>query len=118
MKFVAKRVILETNAYKSSLSKVVHKGLAKDDLNFSVQKKLHENPLIGVIIPGTHGVRKFRHAMPGQGKRGSYRVVYYFYTESCPLYLLNIYAKNNADDISPESKIAFAKFVKELKRAK
>ena len=43
---------------------------------------LADNPLAGVVIPGTNGVRKMRFASSGRGKRGGVRVIYYFLDRS------------------------------------
>lgn len=67
------------------------------------------NPEAGAVVPQTGGVRKLRWAVPGRGKRGGARVVYYFHSRSLPLLALDIYAKNEREDLSPEQK-------KELRR--
>ena len=35
------------------------------------------NPTVGVLIPGTGGVRKVRWRASGRGKRGGARIIYY-----------------------------------------
>lgn len=40
----------------------------------------------GNVIPETGGVRKLRWALPGGGKRGGARVIYYFYNDSLPFF--------------------------------
>jgi hypothetical protein len=53
------------------------------------------------------------------GKRGGVRVITYFYDETTPLFLLTMFAKNEAADLSPAGKkalLAFARDVKESKR--
>ena len=53
---------------------------------------LGANPGTGNIIPETGGVRKPRWGAQGKGKRGGVRVIYYFHSESFPLFLLTVYA--------------------------
>jgi hypothetical protein len=55
---------------------------------------LASNPDAGDIMPDTGGARKLRWGAQGRGKRGGVRVIYYFYNESIPLFLLNVFAKN------------------------
>lgn len=62
------------------------------------------NPEAGVEIPGTGGVRKVRFAAQGHGKSGGARVIYYYYTDTMPLYALFIYGKNEQADMNPEQK--------------
>jgi mRNA-degrading endonuclease RelE of RelBE toxin-antitoxin system len=62
------------------------------------------NPEAGAVVPSTGGVRKLRWAVPGKGKRGGARVIYYFHDETLPLLVLNIYAKSEKTDISPGEK--------------
>ena len=73
------------------------------------------NPTDGDIIPDTGGLRKVRWSRQGSGKRGGVRVVYFYYDMDTPLFLFTIYAKSEADNLSPDDKKAFAKLVAELK---
>ena len=52
------------------------------------------NPESGDLIPETGGLRKLRWALPGGGKRGGARVIYFFYNETLPVFLLALYGKN------------------------
>ena len=45
-------------------------------------------------MEGTGGLRKLRWSRSGGGKSGGIRVIYYFYNESMPLYLLAVLGKN------------------------
>lgn len=52
------------------------------------------NPESGDIMPDIGGGRKLRWKATGRGKRGGVRVIYYFYNDSLPVFLLNVFAKN------------------------
>jgi hypothetical protein len=73
------------------------------------------NPLAGAEITGTGGIRKIRWARAGMGKRGGARVIYYYYNETAPVYLLTVYAKSKKEDLSPQDKSAFRKVVEAIK---
>lgn len=70
----------------------------------------------GDIIAGTGGVRKLRYARDGQGKSGSYRVIYYYYNEHNPLLLFSLFGKNEKANISDAEKNALYKVVQEIKK--
>ena len=56
------------------------------------------------VIAGTGGARKARIALPGRGKRGGARVIYFVLTPRGLLYLLDIYAKNLKEDLTGADK--------------
>ena len=80
------------------------KGEMDDATRSDLVDYLANNPTAGDVIPGTCGVRKLRWAKENAGKRGSFRVVYYFYNKTIPLFLLAAYAKNVRVDISQAQK--------------
>ena len=62
------------------------------------------NPEAGDVVPGLGGIRKVRWSREGMGKRGGTRVIYFFYDEDAPIYLLQIYAKGAKSDLSNDDK--------------
>ncbi|HEY4216810.1 MAG TPA: type II toxin-antitoxin system RelE/ParE family toxin [Gemmatimonadaceae bacterium] len=58
-------------------------------------------PEAGAIIPGSGGLRKVRWQMPGRGKRGGARVIYYWQDAAQRVYLLFLYPKNVRSNLSP-----------------
>ena len=78
---------------------------------------LAKNPEEGDEITGTGGLRKMRWGGKGKGKRGGLRVIYYFYNETAPIFLLTAYGKNVQEDLTQEQKAKLAALVKVLKSA-
>lgn len=76
--------------------------LFKDEDLARLQTVLLENPAAGDRIPGGRGLRKLRVPLPGRGKRGGARVIYYYWTAEARCYLVYAYAKNVAADLSKD----------------
>ena len=51
------------------------------------------------MIPGSGGVRKIRWGAESRGKRGGVRVIYFVRIRSALVWMLTIYAKNEAESI-------------------
>jgi hypothetical protein len=73
------------------------------------------DPTVGDVIAGTGGVRKLRWALPGRGKSGGARVIYYYHDEHMPLFLLDAYAKSEMANISHADRNNFKRLVGILK---
>lgn len=70
-----------------------------DDLR-ELQVTLLENPAAGDLIPAGRGLRKLRVPLPGRGKRGGARVIYYHWVSHEQCYLVYAYAKDVASDLT------------------
>ncbi len=75
---------------------------------------LASNPTVDSIMQGTGGVRKLRWAHQGSGKSGGVRVIYYFYNETLPLFLMNMFGKNEKANLSKMEQNKLAKKVSHL----
>lgn len=65
----------------------------------ALQEYLLEHPESGDLIRESGGVRKVRWSLPGRGKRGGIRVIYYLRSRQGEIWLLTLYAKNVKDSI-------------------
>lgn len=61
---------------------------------------LAKYPKAGDLIKGTAGVRKLRWRRNKRGKSGGVRVIYYYYADWIPLYLLALFSKGEKDNLS------------------
>lgn len=102
-----------TVAETSSYLAWAEKALTEDERS-SVVDMLAANPTCGVILKDTGGVRKVRFAPAGRGKSGGVRIVYYFYNESVPIYILAGFAKNEKDNLSAAERAMLRKLVERL----
>jgi hypothetical protein len=79
-----------------------------------IQELLLANPVAGDLIPGGRGLRKLRAALPGRGKRGGARVIYYWRVSPEVCYLVFAYAKNKSDDLTPVQTRMLAELMQEV----
>jgi mRNA-degrading endonuclease RelE of RelBE toxin-antitoxin system len=80
----------------------------------AVQVALAQNPEAGDRIPGTGGARKVRTGVKGKRKRGGARVIYYYQAADDTIYLLLLYGKDEADDLSEAGKRILRDILREL----
>ena len=87
--------------------------LDDDEAYRSLQFALMLRPEQGPIIRGAGGVRKVRWAMPGSGKRGGLRVIYYWAPREQAFYMLYAYSKNEQQDLTPAQARLLGQLVRE-----
>jgi len=78
-----------------------------DDESFAdLQLSLAHNPEAGDLVPGAGGIRKLRWKDPrrSKGKRGGLRIIYYCFLSYEEIWLLTLYDKNEAADLSKNEK--------------
>ena len=78
-----------------------------DDASFrELQVELMKNPEAGDVIKGTGGLRKVRYAdeKRGKGKRGGLRAIYFWKDADDQFWLLTVYDKDEADDLTADQR--------------
>ena len=79
-----------------------------DDNYRDLQAKLGRNPRLGDVMPGTGGFRKVRwaDARRGKGRRGGLRIIYYHFNSDHQIWLMTLYDKHEAADLTAKEKKA------------
>lgn len=87
-----------------------------DEVFAKLEQALADDPEAGNIIPHGKGLRKIRWALPGRGKRGGARVIYYWRTAESQILFVAMYAKNEQMNLTPKQlKVLAAVVTQELK---
>jgi hypothetical protein len=73
-----------------------------------LQTRLAANPELGDLMPGTGGFRKVRwtDARRGKGRRGGLRIIYYHFPSDHQIWLMTLYGKDEASDLTAQRKKA------------
>lgn len=80
-----------------------------------LQNILLKDPKAGRVIQGTGGLRKIRIPLDNTGKSGGGRVLYVDIEYKETIYFINVYTKNEKDDLTEDEKKAFRTIIRFLK---
>ena len=89
-------------------------GFTDDELS-QLQQVLLENPKAGDVMKGTGGLRKVRFAFQGSGKSGSVRVCYIDIEGVLEIHLIDVFAKNEKENLSKAERNAIRIVVEQIK---
>jgi hypothetical protein len=94
---------VEAPAFTRQLS-----GYLDQDEYRELQSELVRNPNAGDVMPGTGGFRKLRWAdtRRGKGRRGGLRIIYYYFVSDHQIWLMTLYGKDEAADLTAAQKKA------------
>ena len=107
MAYIVFMIFIETSVFTREI-----KDLLPDEEYRMLQTALMFRPDAGDIIRGGGGLRKVRWNLPGRGKRGALRVIYYWDPPEI-IYMLLPYKKTDQDDLTPEQLKFLRNMVKE-----
>lgn len=79
-------------------------GLLTDVEEREIERVLCGDPQSGNTIANSGGVSKLRVKLPGKGKSGGARVIYFYRGSVGRIYLLYVYAKGEQESISAAEK--------------
>ncbi len=87
--------VIETPTYLRRATK-----LLSEAERAAIVDHLAANPTAGDLISGGGGVRKLRWAVQGRGKSGGVRVIHFFADGRFPVFLVDLFAKNEKANYS------------------
>jgi hypothetical protein len=99
--------IIETTGFTKTIIK-----LMPDDEYKMLQNYLIGRPDAGAMIVGGGGLRKIRWSVPGRGKSGGIRTIYYW-DHKDSIYMLLCYQKNEQENLMPKQLSSLRTYVKE-----
>jgi mRNA-degrading endonuclease RelE of RelBE toxin-antitoxin system len=108
------RLMSAAIAYTTVYERRASKALLAEERN-AMELYVADNPEIHPVIPGTGGLRKARWGRQGKGKRGGFRVIYFYRAAADVVYFLDIYAKAVKEDLTPADKRQLKELVNRLK---
>lgn len=100
----------------SEFTSVVGQYFGEDGVYSEFQAELAKQPDKGTVIPGAAPLRKLRWGdkRRGMGKRGGLRVIYIHIPDLHVLFMLDVYGKDEADDLTGDEKKALQSLAKQL----
>ncbi|MGE5838871.1 MAG: type II toxin-antitoxin system RelE/ParE family toxin [Deltaproteobacteria bacterium] len=108
MAYTAMMIFIETSNFTKEIER-----LLPDESYRELQAVLMLRPEAGDVIRGSGGLRKVRWNLPGTGKRGALRIIY-FWSPPDTIFMLFPYRKSEQEDLTPNQLKLLRKLVKEL----
>jgi hypothetical protein len=88
------------------------RGILDEALRLAAENGIALDPLRWPVVQGTGGCRKARIALPGRGKSGGARVIYFFAARNGALVFIDVYAKNEKENLSAGDKRSLRDFAR------
>jgi hypothetical protein len=103
------QTVVETPSYLADAERLFSPAEQK-----AIVDRLAADPLCGVVIPKSGGIRKVRFGFGGRGKSGGARILYLFGGEDLPVFMLAAFAKNEKADLSASERNALSRMVADM----
>src|SRR3954462_9391731 len=104
--------VVETPVYLADAER-----LFSPDEQRAIVDRLAVDPLSGLVIPGSGGIRKVRFGFGGRGKSGGARIIYLFGGEDLPVFVLAVFAKNDKANLSAAERNTLARLAMDIVRS-
>jgi hypothetical protein len=101
-------LFVETSIFTREIQRLI-----SDDNYRALQTALMLRPETGKLIKGSGGLRKVRWNLPGTGKRGAIRVIY-FWSPPDTIFMLFPYKKSEQEELTRDQLKILRRMIKEL----
>lgn len=102
--------VIRTKIYRRKSNKLLNEAE-----RHGAEQEVLDNPEKWPVVPGTGGVRKARAGRGASGKSGGVRILYYVWLSEYALFFMDIYAKNQQENISDAEKAVLKSVVQQFK---
>lgn len=107
-----KRTFVETTLFQKNWKSL---GLGDEELRI-LENTLLQNPQAGKVIRGTGKLRKIRIPLHGRGKSGGARVCYVDFLIFETIYLIDVYAKNEKENLTKAERNEIKKVIELIEK--
>ena len=105
------RRVIRSSRYERAAARLLRPSV-QQELEESIAVEPERHPL----IPGTGGFRKARWRRTRRGKSGGVRVIYYSWSAPIVVFLADIYAKNEQENLIHGKRNQLSKIALEIQR--
>ncbi len=104
--------IVALSAYRKAVKKLLTTA-ERVEMELSIAN----DPLAHPVIPGTGGFRKARWRRGNRGKSGGVRAVFYYFVAGTTIYMYDLYAKNQKENLTREEENHLRRVSEEVERS-
>ena len=87
-----------------------------DDHLCKLEDDIKKDPKLGVVVPGTGGLRKMRFAFEGSGKSGGARILYVDIVVTEVVLLITAYAKGEKENITDAERNMYRQLISRINK--
>lgn len=104
--------VVRLDPYLKAMKRLGLPDAALAEIEAAIAAMPYEHPL----VRGLKGVRKARFALPGRGKSGGGRAIYFVATRRRTMLMITAYAKSDQADLTPRDRKIILDLVEQIEK--
>ncbi|MBS1855433.1 MAG: type II toxin-antitoxin system RelE/ParE family toxin [Acidobacteria bacterium] len=105
------RRVIRSSRYERAAAQLLRPSMQQE-----MEEAIAGEPERHPLIPGTGGFRKARWRRPGGGKSAGVRLIYYFMVRPDLIFLADLYARNEKENLTHAERNELQKIASEIQR--